>query len=412
MPERNLSPMRMFERLAAEHRPQLAFRGRTPREFAAWKRRAWPAIRATLGDWPPRVPLRPERIAQWEHDGLIKERWMIDVGRHISAIFLINRPKGLAPAERRPAILCWHGHGPFGKEPVMGNDSSPPLRAEIANYQYNYGHRMAQAGFVTFAIDWMGKGDRDDSRKPHYRSQAGNRDWCDLLYLHATMLGTTPLALNVVHGMAATDFACTLPNVDPDRLGVMGLSGGGTMTLWSALCDTRFRAAEIICYSDLWAAFGIRDVNYCGMQVAPGLYKRVDLPDLQGLLAPRPLLIDIGIYDTCFRIDTAMACFRKLERIYRAAGARDRLWLDLFAGEHGWGANRSVEFFTRYLGDSSCSYRPPQTSPSACARGSKRIRGMRFGFPSPTDTRSEAAARHRGSQRKTSRSRDTASRLP
>ena len=67
------------------------------------------------------------------------------------------------------------------------------------------------------------------------------------------------------------------------RGAVMGLSGGGTMTLWMALGDERFRAAEIICYSDLWAAFGIRDINYCGMQVAPGLFKLVDLPDLQGL---------------------------------------------------------------------------------------------------------------------------------
>jgi dienelactone hydrolase len=350
MSVRNFSPMTMFERLAAENRPACAFRGKTPRDFAAWKKRSLPAVLATLGDRPARVPPRPELVAEWEHDGLVKQRWLVDVGRHISAGFLINRPKGLRRAEQLPALLCWHGHGQFGKEPVMGNDSSPELRASIASCNYSYGHQMARAGFVTFAIDWMGKGDRDDSRKPHHRSQAGDRDWCDLLYLHATMLGTTPLALNVGQGMAATDFACTLPNVDPGRLGVMGLSGGGTMTLWSALCDRRFRAAEIMCYSDLWAAFGIRDINYCGMQVAPGLYKLVDLPDLQGLLAPRPLLVDIGAYDSCFRVETAMACYQQVERVYRAAGAADRLELDLHSGEHGWGANKSVEFFTKHLG--------------------------------------------------------------
>ena len=41
------------------------------------------------------------------------------------------------------------------------------------------------------------------------------------------------------------------------------------MSLWTALCDDRIKAAEVICYSDRWAAFGMRDLNYCGMQVVP-----------------------------------------------------------------------------------------------------------------------------------------------
>ena len=121
------------------------------------------------------------------------------------------------------------------------------------------------------------------------------------------------------------------------------------MTLWMTLCDKRFKAAEIMCYSDLWAAFGIRDLNYCGMQVAPGLFKLMDLPDVQGLIAPRPLLIDIGVHDTCFKVDTAMGCYRQVEKIYRAAGAADRLELDLHPGEHGWGANKSEAFFKQHL---------------------------------------------------------------
>lgn len=165
------------------------------------------------------------------------------------------------------------------------------------------------------------------------------------------MLGTTSLAINVHHGKAATDFVCALPFVDGDRLGVMGASGGGTMTLWTALCDERIRAANIIVYSGLWADFGIRDLNYCGMQVAPGLYKLVDLPDLQGLLAPRPLLVDIGAYDTCFHIDTSMPCYRQAEKIYAAAGAADKLRLSLLPREHGWpGVDASIAFFRENLG--------------------------------------------------------------
>jgi len=348
MDTRNLSPHVMFEQLALEHKPLHRFTDHVG-SFSEWKQRAWPLVKATLGDFPARAPLNPQLVVEWDQDSLRKQRWLIDVGRHISAILIINIPPGLQAGEKRPAILCWHGHGPHGKDDVMGNDSSDQRRESIESANYDYGRQMAQAGFVTYGIDWIGMGERSESAKPHYRTHNYGRDWCNLYYLHATMLGMTSISINITHGMAATDFVSALPYVDADRLGVMGLSGGGTMTLWSALCDDRFKAAEIICYSDLWAYFGMRDLNYCGMQVAPGLFKLVDLPDLQGLLAPRPLLVDIGIYDTCFSVDTAMACYRQVEAIYTAAGVRERLDLDLSPSEHSWGGHKSIDFFTRYL---------------------------------------------------------------
>ena len=347
---RNLSPQTMFERLAFEHKPLCRF-GAKRSDFEAWKKTTCPKVLATLGDFPARVPLNPELQVEWQENGLGKQRWIIDVGRHISAIFQINIPEGLKPHNKYPAILCWHGHTLFGKEAVMGDESSPEKREFVKRHNYNYGHQMAKAGFVTYAIDWFGRGDRNDDAKPNWRCQnGGNRDWCNLYYLHATMLGMTPLAMNIIHGMAATDFACSFPFVDKNRLGVMGLSGGGTMTTWTALCDGRMKAAEIICYSDLFSLFGVRDANYCGMQVAPGLFKLVDLPDLQGLLAPKPLLIDIGIYDVCFCVNGAMACFRRLKKIYAAAKAEKQLEQDLFPGEHAWGGNKSADFFHRHIG--------------------------------------------------------------
>jgi len=350
---RNLSPQKMFEQMALAHQPVHKFKAQTREEFEEWKRTALPEVRQTLGSFPPRCELNPELLAEWDQDGLRKQKWLIDVQPGLSATLLLNIPPDMADGETRPAILSWHGHGPFGKDPVMGNDSSPELKASIATHNYDYGRQMAKAGFVTYGIDWIGCGERNDTRKPQHRAGPG-RDWCNVYYLHATMLGMTPIAINVSHGMAATDFAVSLPFVDADKLGVMGLSGGGTMTLWTTHCDARMKASEIICYSDLWAHFGYRDINYCGMQVAPGLFKLVDLPDVQGLLAPRPLLIDLGANDGCFLIDTAMACFRQVERIYEVAGASQNLELDLHPGGHGWGANKSVAFFRKHLGWDQC----------------------------------------------------------
>jgi len=344
---RNLSPQEMFCQWALNHTPEYTFTEET--DFSAWKKEALPKVLATLGDFPKKVDLEPQLMGEWQKDGVITQRWLINVGEFISAVFLINKPTDIKDGEKRAAILCWHGHGEFGKEPIMGNDSSSDLKQCIARTNCDYGWQMAKKGFVTFAIDWIGCGERNDTNKPNYNNHNNGKDWCNIYYLHATMLGMTSLSINIAHGKAAIDFACSLPEVDENRIGVMGLSGGGTMSTWMPLCDERIKATEIICYSDLWAYFGIRDLNYCGMQVAPGLFKLVDLPELQGLIAPNPLLIDIGANDDCFKIDTANVCFQRLTKIYEAAGASNNLYLDLHAGDHAWGGNKSEEFFNKYL---------------------------------------------------------------
>lgn len=347
---RNLSPYQYFLDLARSHEPAHRYVGG---DVERWREAALPAVLATLGEPPDPVPAQAELIAEWTEGRVTRQRWVLDVQPGLAAVAYVNRPADLPDGERRAGILCWHGHGRLGKELIMGNRSSPELAALAESTGSDFGLRMAEAGFVTFALDWMGQGDRDDAAAPHHHDLADGRDWCNLYYLHATMLGMTPLGMNVAHGRALTDFVTTLPFVDAARLGVMGESGGGTLTLWSALTDARFRAAEIICYSDLFADFGYRDVNYCGSQITPGLYGLVDVPDLQGLLAPRPLLVDIGLYDTCFRVESALACHERVRTIYRAADADDVLELDLFPGGHGWDGRRSMSFFERHLAAAS-----------------------------------------------------------
>src|SRR5690606_39997244 len=56
----------------------------------------------------------------WEEDGLIKERWVLNTQPHLSVILLVFRPVNLKRGEKRPAIFCAHGHGAYGKDPVMG----------------------------------------------------------------------------------------------------------------------------------------------------------------------------------------------------------------------------------------------------------------------------------------------------
>jgi dienelactone hydrolase len=346
---RNFSVHDHFQALAARHRPQFRFDGKDASAWSAWREQLHPRILQSLGTLPQATPLNPECIVRWEADGLIKEKIVFDVEEGLSAEAYVFRPaNGDGPW---PGILCCHGHGPFGKEPVMGNRSTKEMSAAIDQHNYDYGLKMSQAGFVTIAIDWRGFGARDDRGKPHHRdlTRHGPRDQCNLHQIRAQILGRSMLGMNIHDGKCALDYLAQLPYVNRERLGVMGLSLGGTMTTWMAVCDPRIKAADIICYSDRFADFAIRDVNFCGSQITQGLYAMCDVPDLQGLIAPRPLLVEIGTHDGCFRIESAMSCYRELEKIYRAAGASEKLELDLFPGGHVWGGNKSVAFFRKHL---------------------------------------------------------------
>lgn len=106
---------------------------------------------------------------------------------------------------------------------------------------------------------------------------------------------------------------------------------------------SRSSCREVICYSDVFADFAYRDIDYCGSQITPGLYELVDVADIQGLIAPRPLLVDIGTYDGCFRPESALSCYERVQEIYAAAEAADSLSATLFlAATAGPGTSRST----------------------------------------------------------------------
>ena len=78
----------------------------------------------------------------------------------------------------------------------------------------------------------------------------------------------------------------------------------------------------------------------------PDIYAWFDTDDLAGLIAPRPLLLDMGIYDDCFFIQDQLKGYEGVKQVYEAAGAADKLWTDIHPDGHGFGRlERAVEFF-------------------------------------------------------------------
>ncbi len=346
MGERNLSTHEYFVRACARVQPMHSFRGTTRTDWQQWRAALLPKLRALLGPIPEAVPLRPEVTWEQRDAELIRQRVLLDTEADMSAAALVYVPVQRRPDERRPAILCAHGHGPYGKEAVMGAGPADDaaFAAHVREHNYDYGLQMARRGFVTCAIDWRGFGERSDPGRSY-----GAKDVCDAHYIRGHLLGLNLLTLQIHDGLRVLDYLCSRPEVDPERIGCMGLSFGGTMTAWLSLLDPRIKAADIICYADTFPRFGIERVNFCGAQIVPGLYRLCDVGDLAGLIAPRPLLMEIGRQDTCFLHEDARICADLTRSIYAAAGAAAKLEIEEFDGGHRFAGGRAFAFYLANL---------------------------------------------------------------
>ena len=341
MAHRYFSMIEYLDRRAEDWQPLLSFRGRTKDEWQQWRETALARYLALLGDFPQPVNLAPEVIYSVEEDGLIRERVVFDSEAFMSVPCVVLYPADM-PADRRGrAIICSHGHGPFGKEAVAGNASSPELRANIALHHYNYGQEMARRGYLTISPDLRVFGERSDGGDPY-----PGRDRCNVHFVRGAIMGIYTLTLNIWDIKCCVDYLQTRPQVDPDRIGMMGLSQGGTMTTFASAAESRIKAADIIAYVNPWERF---KGHNCGSQVVPHIFTHFDTHDIAGLIAPRPLLVEMGVHDTCFPIEAMLKGYEGIRRIYRAAGAEDRLWADVHPGEHAFAGNKAYAFFDRHL---------------------------------------------------------------
>jgi len=138
--------------------------------------------------------------------------------------------------------------------------------------------------------------------------------------------------------------------VDATRLGVAGLSYGGTISLFLAAWDSRVAAAVVSGYFSSWAESHKMPWNMCGSQVLPGMLGQLEHVDLGALIAPRPLLIESGTHDDLFPWTVAAAEVERLRAVYASGGAPDRLVHDVFEGVHEWHGVEAFRFFEQWIG--------------------------------------------------------------
>jgi len=352
--KRLIDPLDGILARAAATDPDLALPS-TSTEWESWRVQAMSRLRHALGPWPERVPLDAEEVERHDEGDYWRIKVLYDSDAFTTVPAWLLLPKGIRPGERRPAMLCAHGH-PHGKDDVAGFiDPSLPENEQRRRSEHmavvhpDYGRQFARRGYVCLAPDWRGFGERKapaDWVRP-------TRDACNILYMAYGYFGFQLLALDMWDAMRGLDYLQGLPEVDPERIGCVGVSFGGTMATFLTAVDERIKAADIVCYLSTvrYDALTMRaQGGFCGTQFVPGLLNFGDISTVAGLIAPRPILAEIGEQDDCFVLDDALRCYADVKKVYDAAGAGDRLSADVFPGPHSFNGRLAFDFFARWLG--------------------------------------------------------------
>jgi dienelactone hydrolase len=141
------------------------------------------------------------------------------------------------------------------------------------------------------------------------------------------------------------EYLLTRPEVDPDRIGCVGLSVGGVRSMHLAALDDRIKAAVVVGWMTSFPAQLRRRVKHTigFTKLVPGLYRHLDYPDVASLAIPTPLLVINGSKDELFEPAGVRASFEKLAACYAKAGVPDRLRTRLYDTPHEFNREMQAE---------------------------------------------------------------------
>lgn len=232
--------------------------------LSAWqarRARVRSQVRAAASLFPPRAhtPLNPRYFGKIDEDGYTVEAVALETMPGFWLGGNLYRPKD--GQKKHPAILHPHGHWKKGRLEDIPTYSSPRLAANLA-----------KQGFVVFAYDMVGY--NDTRLLPH---EFGSEQ--ELLW------GFSPLAVQTWDSIRALDFLQSLPDVDDDKIGITGASGGGTQTFLLTTVDDRVKAAAPV----NMVSFIMQ--GDCVCESAPGLRVGTNNVEIVSTFAPKPMLI-------------------------------------------------------------------------------------------------------------------------
>jgi dienelactone hydrolase len=355
-PGSDIGSLYPFVQQQADRSPlELSFLDARFTDLAAWQPTARATVLQHLSYAPPPVPPAPQLIRREDRGDYVQEYLTFQTTPDIRVPAYVLVPKtGALPA---PGIVALHCHGGFyvwGKEKLVETGREHPALTDYKQELYHgrsIASDLARRGYVVVVIDAFYWGERrmilDDDpasyREPlqmtredvsnfNRRSQQGEQ----LVARSLFTAGITWPGVALWDDLRTVEYLASRPEVDPARLGCVGLSMGGYRSFLLAALEPRIRVAvDVGWMTSLGAQIKRHVVHTIGLSFhIAGLYRYLDLPDLAALIAPRALLVINGSKDSLFASDGVRAAFEKIEACFRKAGAAERQQCRLYDTPH------------------------------------------------------------------------------
>lgn len=331
------------EKLTDPPEYSLSFLGDRFRDLNEQKAEARKRVFDLLGYRPEKVDPKPEVVERVERDGYVREKVIFSTGPHFRVPAHVLIPKKLTkPA---PAIVDLHSHGGmflFGKEKVIDLGRNHPVMVDY--HERNYAGRptsteLVRRGYVVISIDAFMFGERrlimdEDIRYGWDRSRYSREDVAHLnqkcrnkettLAKTLALAGLTWPGIVFWDDIRTVDYLVTRKEVDPGRIGCVGISMGGYRTTYLAALDERIKAACVVGFmSTVRPMMKAHIDTHSWVHFLPGLHQLLDLPDVAGLTAPRHLMVQQCSQDRLFPPEGMADSVKRIAAIYAKAGMKD-----------------------------------------------------------------------------------------
>ncbi len=341
---------------------ELSFLQSRFKNLQAWQKVARARVFDRLCYSPSPVAPAPTVIRRTDRDDYIEEYLTFQTTPDIRVPAFVLIPKNVSlPA---PGLVVLHCHGGayvWGKEKVVAVEHEHPALSEFKQGLYegtSIANELVRRGYVVITIDMFYWGERrmllDDDPSSYHEPQrmtaeevqAFNRRSSQSEQLVARSLMTAGITWPGVvlwDDLRTVDYLAGRPEVDPRRLGCVGLSVGGYRSFVLAALDSRIKAAVDVGWMTSYASNIRRHVvNTVGFTFhIPGLYRYLDLPDLAALIAPRSVFVINGSRDALFPPDGVDKAHKKIEDCFRKAGVTERQRCRVYDAPHQF--NRAMQ---------------------------------------------------------------------
>ncbi|TDF92540.1 dienelactone hydrolase family protein [Paenibacillus piri] len=321
-------------------KPTERFQAGSRQEWSEWRERLRGRFIEKLGGFPAEAAdLTPVVMESDDCGTYIRQRVQIQTypGLHMPVYLLIPKRRS-GPLG---TVVACHGHG-YGSKDIVGLTPEGQVKTGDPGYQKNFAVELVNRGFLVAAPELFGFGDRklqEDAKGPNS---------CSRLSSFLLAMGQTMAGYRVYETMRCIDYLLTREETDAQRIGIMGISGGGLVCSFAAALDDRIAAAVVSGFANTFQA-SILGMHHCIDNYVPGLSQLAEMPDLLGLIAPKPMLIEAGTQDPIFPVHATLEAYDQLRAIYRLLNEEERLALDLFEGGHQISGGMAYDWLSRAL---------------------------------------------------------------